>query len=119
MNSGIEARLDGSQHIAVETQRVMATYLHIYYFISAFRIPASRKPALLSPLLSLSLSVSHIDTHVHTHILRERDSIQFEMHLGYNHQTHQEQKKVFIYRLFLHLEFWRAVFDANGQKKCK
>lgn len=52
MNFGMEARLDGSQHIAVETQHAMA--MHIYYFISAFRFPTSHKP-VLSP------------AHTHTH----------------------------------------------------
>lgn len=54
MNFGMEARLDGSQRIAVETQQVMAMHLHIYYFISALRVLAYRKPAL-----SLSLTHTH------------------------------------------------------------
>lgn len=63
MNFGTEARLDGSQHIAVETQQVMAVHLHIYYFISAFRIPTSHKP-VLSP--------------THTYTYAKIDSSEFE-----------------------------------------
>lgn len=58
INFRMDARLNGSQHITVENQQEMAANLHIYYFISAFRIPTSHKPVLTH---------THTHTSVHTH----------------------------------------------------
>lgn len=115
MNCGIEARLDGSQHIAVETQGVMAMHLHIYYFISAFRIPVSHKPALsVSPLLSLPLFLSHIHTQTHTETALSLNTFTTIKLI----KSNAGKKKKCLYA-FLQLEFWRPVFEANRKKKCK
>ena len=39
MKFGMEAQLDGCQHITVETQQLMEIHLHIYYFILASHKP--------------------------------------------------------------------------------
>lgn len=44
MKFGMETQLDGCQHIAVETQPLMAMHLHIYLFILASKKTCSHSP---------------------------------------------------------------------------
>lgn len=91
MNFGMEARLDGSQHITVETQQVMAVHLHIYYFISALEFP--------------------LPTNLLTHTQTQIDS--FELHIQIIKCSPKEKKKK---RLVYFIEFRGQDLMQKGKK---